>query len=108
LDLLDLYRGRISPRKAAVLAVKLPPASATWAEYGGPLAWSGETHFIVKAIDELRVANWQRTKDGSKGSNPPKRIEPPKPAAEARRQSSKIEARAAAFKRRQQRRNQTE
>lgn len=28
-------------------------------------------------MDELRVANWQRTKDGSKGRNQPKPIDRP-------------------------------
>lgn len=91
-----------------MLAVKLPQGAATWVEYGGPLAWAGETHFLGKVIDELRTANWQRTKAGSSGSNPPKPIEPPKPAAEAKRESTKVEARAQAFLRRQQRREQTE
>lgn len=27
-------------------------------------------------VDELRIANWQRTKEGRKGTNSPKRISP--------------------------------
>ena len=33
-------------------------------------------HLLFLVVDELRVANWQRSKDGSKGRRKPKRISP--------------------------------
>ncbi|MDX3555279.1 DUF5361 domain-containing protein [Streptomyces europaeiscabiei] len=33
-------------------------------------------HLLFLAVDELRTANWQRTKDGQKGRNRPKPISP--------------------------------
>lgn len=33
-------------------------------------------HLLYLAVDELRTANWQRTKDGQKGRNRPRPISP--------------------------------
>lgn len=33
-------------------------------------------HLAYQHLDELRVANWQRTKDGQKGRNKPKPVSP--------------------------------
>jgi Family of unknown function (DUF5361) len=31
---------------------------------------------LFELLDHLRIANWQRTKDGQKGTRPPKRVSP--------------------------------
>ncbi|MDH2392311.1 DUF5361 domain-containing protein [Streptomyces sp. HNM0663] len=35
-----------------------------------------EQHLLYLAVDELRQANWQRSKDGTKGRNRPKPLSP--------------------------------
>lgn len=35
-----------------------------------------EQHLLYLALDELRTANWQRTKDGQKNRNRPKPVSP--------------------------------
>lgn len=38
--------------------------------------WSRTDHLLALVFDQLAVANWQRTKAGSKGRNKPKPISP--------------------------------
>lgn len=38
--------------------------------------WSLDQHMLALAVDALRVANWQRSKDGQRGSRRPKPISP--------------------------------
>jgi hypothetical protein len=49
--------------------------SATARAAGGDGFSHGE-HLLFLAVDELRVANWLRTKDGVKGRNRPPRLSP--------------------------------
>lgn len=46
----------------------------------GSDGWSRTDHLLAFIVDELRLANWQRTKDGAKGSNRPKPISPLAPS----------------------------
>lgn len=55
-------------------------------------AWDLPTSLAAFGVDELRVANWQRTKNGADGKSPPEPI--PQPAIARAR-----EARAAGFRR---------
>jgi hypothetical protein len=77
-DLLDLFRGEITPRKAAALAANLPPGSAVWVAMGGERAWSPDQHLLALVEHNTRIAWWAKTKDGSKGRRPPQRLRPPK------------------------------
>lgn len=43
---------------------------------GGGDGYSTGEHLLFLAVDELRVSNWMRTKNGSKGRNRPKPISP--------------------------------
>lgn len=82
IDLLDLYRGRLGLIEAAELAFNLPPGSAVWRAEGGPLAWTDEAHFLSAVEYNTHVLWWMKTKEGSKGRNPPKPTEPPKSKAQ--------------------------
>lgn len=98
LDLIDFYRGTLSPRRTAVLALNLPPGAAVWREYGGPLAWTQDNHLQAAEIYILQLANWQRT---GKSGNKPKPLTPPDGANKAVKARDRIEARAAAYLERQ-------
>jgi hypothetical protein len=91
---------------AADLAVNLPPGCAVFREYGGPLAWTQSEHLAAAQLHAANIANWQRTKDGSKGSNPPKPLEPPKGRNERDADAARLDARAQAFLARQKARQQ--
>lgn len=88
-------------RKAAVLAMRLPPGAATWMEMGGPLAWSAEMFALAAAIDALRVANWQRTEDARNQRNYPDPLQPPKYEHERIKKQATIVNQATAFRNRQ-------
>lgn len=104
LDLRDALSGNVFD--AADLAVNIPPGAAVWREHGGPLAWSQAEHFAALQLHAANVANWQRTKAGQKGSNPPKPIEPPKGRKERDVDSARLDAKAQAFLARQKAREQ--
>lgn len=91
-DLLDLYRGELSVRKASVLAATLPAGSAVWRAEGGPLAWTDEAHLLSANEYNTHVAWWLKTKDGSTGKKPPMPHQPP----ESKSQVAVKEARATA------------
>lgn len=91
---------------AADLAANLPPGAAVWREHGGAMAWTQAEHFAAGQLHALNVANWQRTKDGSKGSNPPKPIEPPKSKQDRDAAAARLDAKAQAFLARQKARQQ--
>lgn len=38
--------------------------------------WTFDQHLLAIAVDALRVANWQRSKDGQRGTRRPKPISP--------------------------------
>ena len=90
----------------ADLAVNIPPGAAVWREHGGPLAWTQAEHFAAAQLHAAQVANWQRTKSGQKGNNPPKPLEPPKGRKERDADAARLDARAQAFLARQKARQQ--
>lgn len=85
----------------ADLVVHLPPGCALWRATGGAIALTDEAHLLREAIFRLEVIDWHN--GGSKGA-PPKRIELPKPAHEARAAGEKLAAKARQHARRQARR----
>ncbi len=91
----------------ADLAANLPPGSAVWREHGGPMAWTQAEHFAAAQLHAAQIANWQRTKDGQKGSNPPKPLEPPKSLADRGADAQRLNSKAQAFLARQKARQQT-
>lgn len=63
---------RIGNLYAALLA---DPRSITAQNAGGD-GYTTADHLMFLVVDELRTANWQRTKDGAKGRNRPKPLSP--------------------------------
>lgn len=53
-------------------------------------------------MDQLRIANWQRTEDGSKGKNRPEPLQRPGIEQAKKEKSSRINASAEAWKARQE------
>lgn len=51
------------------------PHSATARAAGGD-GYSRTEHLLFLAVDELRLGNWMRSKDGARGRNRPRRISP--------------------------------
>lgn len=101
LELLDLYRGKISPRRAALLALKLPAGSVVWQEMGGPLAWTVQDYFAAAQLHAAQVNNWLQTEDGQNGRNPPALVEHPPYAKDRERETDKIVSQAERFLARQ-------
>lgn len=77
LDVIGVYNGTLSVRKAANLAAHLPPGSSVWRAEGGPLAWSDDVALLSAIEFNSHVAWWMKTKDGSRGTKPPKAMRPP-------------------------------
>ena len=76
-DLLDLWRGRLTPRRLLVLIRGLPPGSALGRAMGGDVALSDE-------VTATRMAAWQiccyiASAVGAKKSDLPKPPQPPEP-----------------------------
>lgn len=95
LDLADLYRGNLTPRKAQVLAIRLPPGALTWQEVGTDAAWSTESHLLAQVVDTLNAANYQRA--GGKGEKP-KPVPRPNDLKEIQTKRERMLQRAAKFK----------
>lgn len=55
-----LWRGEITPRRAAALAAKLPPGSAVWADMHHDAEWTQEAYILAALFDRM----------GSKDSKP--------------------------------------
>lgn len=96
LDLLDLYRGTLSPRKVLVLIEHLPPGAALWNETGGDSAWTLETHLLANVLDAVNVSNWIAA--GGKQSSKPKPIARPDELLKKRKHHEAIEANLKRFK----------
>jgi hypothetical protein len=98
IDLLDLYRGTLSPRKAMALAVNLPPGSAVWQADLHDNAWTPDQYVLADIADLTAGANWQRA--GGKGTQP-KPYPRPADARKKRDRDKALALKAARFKERQ-------
>lgn len=98
-------RPRLTWRELAVYVRQLPPGARTHLAQGDSDGlWTLGDHLTALAVDELRVANWQRQNEGqkaSKQSKPPRPIERPgmkrrpdknSPERIAKRQAAKARA----------------
>lgn len=94
-----MWRGLLTPRKAAVLVSQLPPGAALWRSMNVPGAWTNGEHLAAEQVDALKIANWQRSVDGSEGRNAPTPVA--RPGVEAAKTTTAM-SRAAAFRARQQ------
>lgn len=100
IDLVDLYRGHLTPRKAQTLAIRLPPGALTWQDVGTDAAWSTESHLLAQIVDTLNAANYQRA--GGKGDKP-KPLPRPTDLKEIQDKRERMLQRASKFKARQSR-----
>ncbi|WP_326792045.1 hypothetical protein OHA79_09595 [Streptomyces sp. NBC_00841] len=58
-DLLDMWRGKLSPRKVNVLVRGLPPDSATrMAMNGGEPLWGRADHILADLVDATNSNTW--------------------------------------------------
>lgn len=57
IDLLDLWRGRLSPRRVAVLIRGLPPDSATARSMAGH-GWSQTDYILADVFDAVQHNTW--------------------------------------------------
>lgn len=100
-NLLDLWRGRLTPRRLMVLIKGLPPGSALHRARGGPGFWSDE----VTAIKEAghRIEATLLSVNGSKRL--PKAPEPPQEGwqVEAEKRQARLNAKVRRFQERQKR-----
>ncbi|WP_327073330.1 hypothetical protein OG196_15180 [Kitasatospora purpeofusca] len=89
LDLADVWRGRLSPRRAMVLAEHLPEDSALAASLaGGPehRGWTLQTHLLAHLLNAVRFADANNVRvNGGKLKRDP---EPVKTPGTARRRSA--------------------
>lgn len=92
-DLLDLWRGGMTPRKAAVLAMRLPAGAQVWIALGDDRAWTEGDHLTASVFDALQVANWQRS--GAKKEDLPDRLRRPSDIKEQASKRDRLAARAA-------------
>lgn len=106
LDLVDLWRGGLSLRKAAALVAQLPPGSRVWQATGGPRAWSDTVHTLMVLELRLRYLLWAQTDDGEKGKNPPKMQPYPELESDEEAKAAKADSKAEIFLRRQREREQ--
>lgn len=99
-DLADLYRGAITPRKVAVLVANMPRGAETWRAVGGEMAITDETEagFLI----EWTLRQWAWVQGGKSGAAPEFRDYPPLWDESTRTPAeSKRETKAAAWKARQ-------
>ena len=98
-DLLDLYRGKVSPRRVAALILGLPPGSSFHRMRGGSSFWSDE----VTAIKQVghRIESTIIAANG--GHQRPKEPEPPPVGwrVDAMKRDARMAARLRRFQARQ-------
>lgn len=98
-DLLDLWRGKLSLRKVRIYLDGLPRNCAlSRAVDANATAWSLTDHLLAELLHSSRTANWQRS-DGK--TPPPPRIARPGVEDEQEQAKAVSEQRARAFLARQ-------
>lgn len=102
IDLCDLWRGTLSPRKAAVFASQLSPGSAVWQAVHSPLAWRPEARLLHSLEHHMRINVWAKTKDGQDGRNQPEPRPVPEDELIREFRDKRVEIMARRFKERQQ------
>ena len=63
---------------AADLAANLPARSRCMCALEPALEWSRQDHLLAETVNMLRILVWAQSRDGQKGRNRPKMIEPPR------------------------------
>lgn len=96
LDLLDLWRGKLTLRRVKVVIDNLGPGSALHRAVSGT-AWTDTDYLLAHVIDAERLALWQRSNEGAK--NPSAKPSPYLRPGEAEAKQERLDASARAFKR---------
>lgn len=71
MDLADLWRGKITLRKVALLVEHLPPEAAIYRTGADDRFWSIETQFLNAIEWNTRMAWWVHTEAATKGGATP-------------------------------------
>jgi hypothetical protein len=87
LDLRDVFTGKISLRRAAVLTNGLPPGAGVRRLFGGDGAWSDETRMLAGLVDQ--VVSLAHNLAGGKGARPKPTVPPEEHHVE--REKSKVD-----------------
>lgn len=75
-----MFTGGLSWPDLIAYVRQLPPESATARAMGGDAAdWDTRAHLLASVVDQLAVANWQRSGKKSGKPKPIKRPSPPDP-----------------------------
>ena len=77
---------------AADLAANLPPQSRCMCALEPALEWDRKDYLLAEAVNMLRLFVWMQTKDGHKGRNRPKMVEPPRSKVQDKGQEEKLSA----------------
>ncbi|GAA3473884.1 hypothetical protein GCM10018965_084370 [Nonomuraea roseola] len=88
IDLLDLYRGKLSVRKLIALLSGLPRGSALHiATEGDAATWSTSDYLLANAVDYLAIGNWLFVSANSKkGARNPRPEPVPRPGSQKKTQ----------------------
>jgi hypothetical protein len=84
LDLVDLWRGTLSPRRVWQLSEYLPTDSALHAELSGGLefrAWNLQTQLTAHLLNAIRAADVNNVRVNGGKAKPPKPVDVPTPKA---------------------------
>ena len=73
---------------AAALAAQLPPESRCIKFEHPEFEWTQTDYLLAEIAYGVAILAWQRTKDGAKGINRPKRVQTPAERAEMERKLS--------------------
>lgn len=93
-----MWRGTLTPRKAAVLLVHLPRGASVWIHAGGPGAITDETESAWILEHTMLMQQWGQAPKNKRGKAPKMR-EYPKPLFESDKKAEQFERNAAAWKR---------
>lgn len=104
IDIVDLWRHRVTPRRLSVLTLQLPDGSRIWQATGGPKAWSDEVLTMMILDLRLRELFWTKTKDGQDGKNPPEIAPYPRHEDEVQAEADDLDAKAKKFQQMEARR----
>lgn len=88
IDLVDLWRGKLTPRRAWQLSEYLPPDSALNAELAGGLefrAWTLQTQLIAHLLNVVRAADVNNIRVNGGKAKSPKPLDVPSPKAEKKK-----------------------
>lgn len=93
----DLDRPVFGPVRLAELVAGLPPGCAFWRSYGGPLAWTVESHLLAAVEFRLKALEYQGA--GQKGPKP-KAMQHPPYAFEVEKEQHDFDRKARLFRER--------